>query len=259
MVSHDKMKEWYKRLDSMKQETLLRYLRYINLDNEMDLYDVMLRAIVQGDLIDKYPSYVYHELSEEEIKKLNQSFQENASLCFYDGDINYWLDSIEGVSLQDFDLIIIKLFDHFDFLLQVIKDGGDNSIKLLKEFQNSNIFQSNSVIDVLRNTFDDDEALEKCIIEVSKDHSLYKGLSGEEKSILFMYPNHVLYEREKDNIYVTDPFYLKKMIASYFGDNDLLKSSDLVSLVKEIGDDVFENAVSNLYFYSIEEVSSMSR
>lgn len=253
MVSQNKMSEWNKRLENLKQETLVRYLEYINLDNDMDLYDVMLRGIVKGDLIHQFDSYSFNDLTKEEIEELKNQFQKNASLCFYDGDINYWLDSIEGVSLQDLDLTVLKLFSHFDYLMEIIKDGGKNAIQLLNSFQNSNIFHGDSVIDTLRNTFSDDESLKKCILEVSKDESLYKGLSDEEKAILFTYPNHVLYEKVDDDIYVTDPFLLKKKICEYLGDDELSKNPDLVSLVNTLGEEEFENTITNMYLDSMKE------
>lgn len=248
---NDKIKQLGHRLEDLKQETLLRYLDYIDLNNEMDLYDVLLRAVVKGDLIDYYSSPVFKDLSEEEIKRIKTSFQANSSLCFYDGDINYWLDSLEGVTLQDLDLSVIRLMDHFDFLMELIRDH-EESIPLLKSFQKSNIFDSNSVIDTLRNTFSDDETLKKCIYEVSSENSLYKGLNDEEKAILFTYPNHILYEKVDNEVYVTDPFSLKKKITEYLDDDDLSKCSNLRDLLDTMGDENFENVISNMYLDSLE-------
>ena len=258
MNINDKIKQWGYRLEDLKQESLLRYLDYIDLNNEMDLYDVMIRAIAKGDLIDYYSSPVFDSLKEEEISKIKKTFQENHSLCFYDGDINYWLDSLEGVTLQDLDLSVVRLFDHFDFLMGLIKENED-SIPLLKSFQKSHIFQSNSVIDTLRNTFLDDDALKKCIHEVSSSNSLYKGLNDEEKAILFTYPNHILYEKVDDEVYVTDPFSLKKKIIEFLGDDDLSKCSDLRDLIDTIGDSEFENTISNMYLDSLENERGIHR
>ena len=252
MSTNNKIKQWENRLEDLKQETLLRYFDYIDFNNEMDLYDVMIRAIAKGDLIDYYSSPVFNDLNKDEINEIKKSFQENQSLCFYDGDINYWLDSLEGVTLQDFDLSLIKLLDHFDFLMELIKEQKNNAISLLKSFQKSNIFQSNSVIDTLRNTFGDDGALKKCIYEVSREDSLYRGLNGEEKAILFTYPNHILYEKVDDEVYVTDPFSLKKKITEFLGDDDLSKCSDLRDLLDVMGEDYFENTISNMYLDSLE-------
>ena len=252
-MDNNKIIKWYDRLNLLKQETILRYLEYINLDNDMDIYDYMIKGIVKGDLIDVYSSDVLDDLNDEEVLNIKKDFQENANLCFYDGNIDYWLDSIEGVSLQDLDLSVVKVFDNFDYLMKLIKDDKDSIIPLLKSFKKSDIFQGNSVIDTLRNTFYDDEALEICLKEVSKEESFYKDLKDEEKAVLFTYPNHVLYERVDDKVYVTDPFLLKKKIVNYLGDEDLENIPDLVSLVDLIGEEVFYNTISNMYLDSLQE------
>ena len=146
MVIHN-MEEECRRLEHFKQETILHYLEYIDLDYHMDLYDIMLRAVVYGDFIDSFFEDSFKELNDEDKNKLIKLFQENVSLCFARGDINYWLDSIEGITLQDMDLIVLKLFNHFDYLMDLIKDGGDNTIDLLNKIQKSSLFNNSSVID----------------------------------------------------------------------------------------------------------------
>lgn len=252
MVIHN-MEEECRRLEHFKQETILHYLEYIDLDYNMDLYDIMLRAVVYGDFIDSFFEDYFKELDDKEKNKLIKLFQENVSLCFARGDINYWSDSIEGITLQDMDLIVLKLFNHFDYLMDLIKDGGDNTIDLLKKIQKSSLFNNSSVIDILRNNFLDGDALKKCLLELSLENSSYNNLSEEQIGVLFTYPNNILYRREDDNIIITDSLDLEKRIAYYLGDQELVKNGDLASLINIIGDELFEDTISNMYLDSLNK------
>jgi len=259
-MSKENTNDSLKRLEKLKQATIMNYLEVVNLDTIMDFYDSMVEHLFRGDLDSSFLSKSLVGLDKEEKSEIFQLARKYKDLCFYMGDAQYWSDSIEGVYLTDLDLVCMKLFDNYDFLLGLAKDGGESALKQLVAFQDGSMPLSGSVVDFLRNSFENDDALKDIIIEMSKTDGEYAGLSDKQKEILCSFPKGILFE-EKHNatFYVPRRDIIRKIQEEYFGTTieDVSDFSSLVSLFSD--DDEFENAIVDIYYDQQKENEAFSK
>ena len=244
-----------RRLEDLKQETILNYLNEVNLDHDMELYDCMINHLFKGDLDNAFDSKYLIGVDQEEANEIFQLTRRYKDLCFYMGDVEYWADSIEGVYLSDIDLVSMKLLDNYDFLLGLTRVGGENVLKQVEAFKNS--FSLNgSVIDYLRNSFPSDDFLMDTLVEMSKEDGEFHGFTDEQKEVLCTFPEGILYEKEDDNI---KKIPMKELVGKlqevYFGSksneyNDLDKFSKLFSTKED-----FEEVVLSVYDPSYQAYS----
>jgi hypothetical protein len=253
-VKKDK-KLMVKRLEDLKQETILNYLDSINLDHPMELCDSMIQHLFAGDLDSAFASKYLLGVDQEEAREIFELARRYKDLCFYMGDPGYWADSIEGVYLTDVDLVSMKLLDNYDFLLGLSRVGGENSLKQLEAFKGS-MSLNGSVIDYLRNNFDNDDILMDTIVEMSKEDGVYQGLSDEQKEVLCTFPEGILYEKKDDSIEkIPVSELVHKMQEVYFGTqseeyNDLEKFSKLFP-----SKEAFEEVIISIYYPSYQNYS----
>lgn len=242
-----------KRLEQLKQATIINYLAYIDLDNDLDLYDVMIHLFIDGKLDGAFYSPMFDNMEKRDKYDLLELGREYASLCFFGGNPSYWTDSIEGLSLKDYDLICMRLLDNFNYMLEIAKDGGVEALEQLKRFQNTQLFSDNIVIDYLRGIFDDDELLKQSIIDVSKKDGDYQNLTDIQKAFLFVYPDGVLFEEnngEKKRLPASELW--KKMEEKISSDSNysLMIGSSLDSSLKN---SIFEDLIADIYIdYSLD-------
>ncbi len=259
MKSIDDIKVSTNRLEKLKQATIVNYLSDIDLDNDLDLYDTMIHLFIEGKLDDAFTSPIFQDMDVHDRAKLQSLVRKYASLCFFGGNPNYWTDSIEGVSLMDFDLICMKILDNYHFLLEVAKDGGEDTLRQLKKFQDTDLFSENVVIDYLRNTFDDDKLLKKVLIDMSKKDGNYRGLSDRQKAVLFLYPAGVLYKiNQQDDKEEISIQYLKDEVVKRISSDSELSSMSMEEIAGILGDSNFEEIISDIYLdYTMDEISLM--
>ena len=181
------------RLEKLKQEVLLDYLSDIDLDNPKSLYDAIMKNLFSGKLEDLFLSESLKGLSQEQRKEVFQLARNYQTLCFYKGDFSYWADSIDGVYLSDLELVAIKVLDNYEFLLRLARNVGENVLKQMLFFQNSPMSNGGSVVNFLRNTFEDDDILEKTLIEMSDKDGIFKDLDNTQKRIICSYPEGIIY------------------------------------------------------------------
>lgn len=253
IITEKDVKESTKRLEDLKQAILVNYLDEINLDDNKSLYDEMMHHLVNGDLDDEFSSSVYDGMEIDDKKELQDLVRKYISLCFYDGDVSNWVDSIEHVPL-DYDFIALKLLDNYNFLLEIARDGGEKALKELKKFQKCEGYHESSVIDYLRNTFLSDAILRKVILSMSKKDSLYKVFTDNQRASLCRFPEGTLYTFDWENrkVRFSSPLVLalninKRISGEEFEDiqdkPDLLFETLLVSLRKT---NEFDDAVLDM-------------
>ena len=109
-----------KRSSRKWESKLLRYTDEIDFDQDLSLYDVMINHFVNGDLDDVFDTSVTKGMSDTERKDLFDLTREFVGLCFSNGDVDYWLDSLENTPIFDYSLIAYSIFNSFDFLLDII-------------------------------------------------------------------------------------------------------------------------------------------
>ncbi len=247
---------YMKRLEKLEQATIIHFLEELSLSQRsgfeysVELCEVLLRHLLNGDFDEEFLSDTLIGVNDSERKEIYQLARKYGSLCFFQGNIDFWLDSIEGVSLEDSDLICTKILDHFDFLLGLTRDGGEDTLKLLTSFQMTSMADESSIIDFLRNNFGNDEALKSCLIALSRKDGEYIGLTSEEKAILFRYPGGVLCEFSDDGYKRIPAKVLEERLnQKYFG-VDSMERTSLENLGSLYSNDLdsFENAIVDIHY-----------
>ena len=207
-TKQEKIDEGIKRLEKLKQETILRYTDEIDFDQDLSLYDVMISHFAKGDLDDAFDTSVCDGMTSQEKDKLFELTREFVGLCFSKGDVDYWLDSLEDTPVADYSLIAYSIFNSFDFLLGLAKEGGRDVLEQLVSLRASKDLRDVALVTYLSNTFIDDSVLSKVLLDMSKEDSYYKIFTDEQKGILLNYPEGTLYAYGDDEILVTSPLVL---------------------------------------------------
>ena len=207
-TKQNKIDDGIKRLEKLKQATIERYSADIDYDQDLSLYDFMINHFAKGDLDDVFSSNVYDGMSESEKSDLRSLVREYIGLCFSNGDVDYWLDSLENTPISDFNLIAYSIFDSYDFLLGIAKDGGKDVLELLVSLRASEELRDMAIVSYLRNTFVDDKVLCSILLEMSKKDSQYGIFTDEQKGILLNYPEGTLYAYGDDAIKIISPLVL---------------------------------------------------
>lgn len=178
------------RLEKLKQATIINYNAVINYDNRLDLYYIMFNSLLNGELDDVFLS---DNVSSDD-KEAFELARKYSSLCFYKGDASYWTDSSEGAySIDDPDTPATKILDNYDFLLKMAKESSEDSLKELVEFHKTDSFKAKAIIDHLRTLFINDDKLISTIKSMSDKNGSYKDFSVEQKALLCLQPEGVIY------------------------------------------------------------------
>ena len=208
----------YERLEALKNGMIDRFTINLDFDNEKKLYDQLLALLLTGDLDEDYLSSSLAGITGQEKEEIMNVARKYVSLLFYDGDIRYWSDSIDGVYLSDYDLVLMKLLDNYDFLLGLVKDAGEDVVKRLVDFEKTDLAGTSSLLDFLRNVFPSDSLLKEVLNNLLREDGPYSGLSDTQKKVLLSLPAGTFYEGQGDEIQKISPEELKhRLFESSFG------------------------------------------
>lgn len=214
-----------KRLEDIKDAMVLNNLSEANLDNLLELYDSMLYKTFSGEFDDVFLSNYLDESNKEEVLSLAKKYN---SLCFYRGEFDNWVDSIEGVTLSDLDLTAINLLDNYDYIIRLAKNGGEDVLRFLNKFNGTPLFERGAVIALLRSSFYNDDVLENILIKLSKEDSEYKDFSDKQKIVLCSYPEGVLYKVNDGNVdFISGNELKNQVIKAYIGSIEEYNISDI--------------------------------
>ncbi|MBQ6840513.1 MAG: hypothetical protein IJO63_00145 [Bacilli bacterium] len=233
-TKQDIIDEGIKRLEKLKQETILRYTDEIEFDQDLSLYDVMINHFVNGDLDDVFDASVTKGMSDKEKNDLFDLTREFVGLCFSNGDVDYWLDSLENTPIFDYSLIAYSIFNSYDFLLHLAKEGGRDALELLVSLRASEDLRDTALVNYLKNTFVDDKVLSSVLLDMSKKDSFYNIFTDEQKGILLNYPEGTLYAYGENDIRITYPLVLGVEIYNNVNSDDPIteiNESDLEPLL----------------------------
>lgn len=228
-----------KRLEKLKDAMILNNLSEVNLDNLYELYDSMLYKVFSLEFNDIFLSDYLNDNNRDELLGLVSKYN---SLCFYLGEFDNWIDSIEGVSLSDLDLVCMKLLDNYDYLIRLALNGGEDVLKFLSKFSGTPMFKRGAIIAILRSSFYNDDVLENILIEMSKNNGKYKDFNDKQKIVLCNYPLGVLYKVNNDNVEIVSSDELKKLVIKGF-----IGSSDEDYDINTIDMSSFEQIISSIY------------
>lgn len=229
------------RLEKLKQATIINFTENINYNNKLELYDTLIKNVLSGNFNDIFLS------NNENDKETFELAQKYSSLCFYEGDSSYWLDSVEGVYLSDVDLVTAKILDNYDFLLRLAKEGKEESLKELLGFQKTDIYSGRTIVDYLRNVFINDDVLVDIIKAMSDKNSSYKEFTTEQKALLCLNPEGVLYKTNEDNSVELIPSdrLLSEVKISLLGEDN--PNFHLGDALKHMSIEDFDDIITGIY------------
>lgn len=213
-----------KRLETLKDACLMRNLSELNLDNIYELYDSMLYKTFSGEFNDIFVSDYLNDSNRDEILTLASKYN---SLCFYLGQFDNWIDSPNGATLSNLDLVAELLLKNYAYLIRLAKNGGEDVLKFISKFEGSELFKKGAIIAELLNNFYDEDVLETILIEMSKSDGNYKDFSDKQKLLLCESPEGLLYKVTDDKDVIITPvkelksLFVKKYLGSDDSDYDL--------------------------------------
>ena len=158
-------------LKELEKETIARYTEDIDFDQELSLYDVMLNHFVNGDFDDVLSLDITDGMNDDERNNLFQLVREFQGLCFYKGDIQYWLDSVEDFPVSDYPLVAYSILDNYIYLLELAKSGGRRVLEQLVSLRDNEELEDVALVDYLRTTFVDDRVLTAILLDMAEENS----------------------------------------------------------------------------------------
>ena len=232
-----------KRLEKLKNAMILNHLEDIDFNNEDEralAYESLLsRTIIDGEFDDIFLSQELDGLDEEEKNKIFDLSRKYSFLCFYRGNIDYWLDSVEGITLGNEDTTVEILLSNYNYLIRLAKNGGEKVLSFLSKFNSNAAFENDAIIAQLLLRFSDDDTLEKVLIEMVSEDGLYNGYTDTQKIIMCDSPDGVLYRKNEDG--VIELISCKEISNLYAGENSYsmkdIDSNEFKKFIEEIHTD----------------------
>lgn len=255
MSSNQDIKTSVERLENLKQATILNSLETIDLSRRIDLYDTMIHLFVKGSLDDDFSSSIFEDIDDSEKEKMHELARKYLSLCFFVGDSDYWADSVEGMTLDNLDFICMRIFDNYNFLLELIKDDKLEVLDNLEAIQATNVFSNKIIIDYLRCSFNDDKLLKEVLTDFVDEDGEYYNLSVKDKALLLLNPEGILYDKDALDKKI-DALELKKKIIDYSNISIEPNAISLNELIQKIGKASFKEILLDIYIDYMMSVSN---
>lgn len=205
---YERINDNVKRLAKMKDATILKYNEDIDYDDNISLYDVMMKHFALGEFDDAFLTNVTKGMTNDEKKDLFNIVRPYIDLCFAKGDVNYWLDSVENAAPTDYDFIAVCILDNFDFLLEITKEKGVNVLSQMQSLRENPYLREQPIVQYLRDPFIDDRVLKVVLCDMAEDNSYYNMFSNAQKGTLLNYPEGTLYSYGDEQIRITSPYIL---------------------------------------------------
>lgn len=256
MVDNEDVSKKFKVLENLKNAVLSNYLDEINIGEELDFYDNLVRHFVCGNLDDYFDSYVFDNMSNKTKKDILNVIHNYQNLCFYNDNPIYWIDSVSDIPVEDYNLIIYQLLDNFDFLIKMFIVGGEKSLKLFENYAKSKYRDRYlSAVESIRRNFVNDDILFEVFNDISDPDTMFDVFTDNEKNILLEYPEGVLYFYDNGEIKITDSLLLS--LELYFRINgesyNLDNRSDFIQVASQLSgffmnEDEFEKNVIDMFF-----------
>lgn len=260
MLENDEITRKIHNIDNLKQYVLNNYFEDLRLEEEIGLYDDLIKHFFSSDLDDIYDNSLFDNMDKSSRKNVLEEAHKYQDLCFYDGNVNYWVDSCDSIPVEDYDLITYQLMDNFEFLIKLYLTGGKKSLDLLRDYNESIYRDKNlSCVEDIRRNFVTDEVLFNVFDNMSNDNTMYDVFTKNEKNTLLEYPEGTLYFYGDESIKITNPLFLSLEI--YYrmngktydisGRDDFLKvSSSFTGFF--LNEDNFDNTIMDM-FYEYQE------
>ena len=246
----------YKNIDDLKQNVILRYTKEIDYNDKDSLYEVLFRHLLNGDLSDIYKNDLLDGIDKTEKNMIINKTNKYRDLLLINGDVSSYDESVDIYNIDDKDFVLRLVLDNYDTLMNLVYYHEDIIDEMDKIKNNFNY--KYSVIETLKNSFDSDKLLMKCMSRFIRENKLYNTFNEKQRVILYNYPMGIMFEGDKINS------LLEIVVKIYnFGNNENILVDDLsdnVSLfekvnnyIRELGDK-FEDLIINIrdnYYLSI--------
>ena len=203
----------YKNYRNLKDTTILRYTKDIDYNND-SFYLILLEHLLNGDLDDVYSNSILDNLSLEDKNNVLFDARRFSHLIFVNGDYKKYDESIECPSNSDKDYILIKVLDNYDFLIRLIVFNKEIVLEIEKDKENLG-YSYYSVIEKLRNNFNNDEVLIESISKLVKEDKKHILFSDQNRVLLYSYPLGVMYIKENGKYRVFSPLEIAAIIYNY--------------------------------------------
>ena len=239
------------RLDILLDATLLQYCENINLVDITSVCDAMLKHLVEGDLDREFLSPKLTSVSSKEKEKAFTLARKYSYLCFYEGNVDYWEDSVDGYNPGILsELIVERILDNYNFLVELAYEKGESAVAELINFKDTD-FSISSIVDTARNVFDNDQILKSVLANVA---DTYSDLNSKDKAILYNYPEGVLYTEydvndTKDFILIPRE-ELQRKVSEYTLDNNITALNEVIDYY---GDSIFQNIIRDIHLESLND------
>lgn len=248
----------YKNIDDLKQNVILRYTKEIDYNDKDSLYEVLFRHLLNGDLSDIYKNDLLDGIDKTEKNMIINKTNKYRDLLLINGDVSSYDESVDIYNIDDKDFVLRLVLDNYDTLMNLVYYHEDIIDEMDKIKNNFNY--KYSVIETLKNSFDSDKLLMKCMSRFIRENKLYNTFNEKQRVILYNYPMGIMFEGDKINS------LLEIVVKIYnFGNNENILVDDLsdnVSLfekvnnyIRELGDK-FEDLIINIrdnYYLSIDK------
>ena len=227
------------RLEILRNAMIRKHLTDIDFNSEDEraaAYEKLLFITIKSwEFDDIFLSKHLDGLEDSKLSEVLALAKTHSSLCFYRGDMDYWLDSVEGVTNSEPDTVVAELLSNYNYLIRLAKNGGWDVLHFLDKFKDNELFERNSVIALLLLKFHDEDTLETILIDMAKKDGNYSDFTDTQKIILCDSPEGVLYREENGKIVIFSKEELKKAIV---GDEDfpinMIDSKEFSEIVGEL-------------------------
>ena len=236
------------RAGKLLDATLLRYCETMNLIDDTSVCDSMFEHLLAGDLDREIICPKLDEVTPKDKQEAFDIARRYGYLCFYDGNVDFWGDSVEGYNPSvPSELIARVILSNYNFLIELAYEKGEEAVSELVNFAPSYMSSGSSVVDYLRNTFGNDDILKEVLSITSKEEGMYRDTTPRIKTTLYTYPSGVLY-LDNDGIFMpTSKEHLFREIADLVFDSSIEKMETLSDVAESFGDGLFENVIRDVH------------
>ena len=187
----------------LSDKVIINCCETIDVNSPVDISQAIISNLLNGNLDNDFYS---KELDGVEDKSsIHNLARKYHSLCFFQGNDKYWRDSVEGVTCQDLDTVVTKLLDNYNFLIK-IAITNPSIFTFLTEVQDRRIIKDSSVIDYLRNRYQNDDILLMVLGKMADKNSVFRDYSIDKRTILCSNPSAII----RDNKLMNDEYIKNK-------------------------------------------------
>ena len=203
----------YNNYRNLKDTTILRYTKDIDFDND-SFYLMLLEHLLNGDLDDVYTNSILDNLSLEDKNNVLYDARSFSHLIFVNGDYRKYDESVECPSAEDKDYLLIKILDNYDFLIRLIVYNKEIVLELEK-YKHDLGYAYYSVIEKIRNNFNNDEVLIEAMSRLIKEDREHLLFNSENRAYLYSYPLGVMFIKQNNKYRVFSPLEIASTIYNF--------------------------------------------